>query len=95
MTAPLHGFRDTDDYWTRASSKPLLQRITVPTLMINARDDPFLPGDALPRAEDVSPAVELDFPERGGHVGFVSGSFPGHLTWLPQRILAFFGHPAC
>jgi len=90
VTAPLHGFRDTDDYWTRASAKPLLRSITVPTLMVNARNDPFLPREALPRADEVSPAVELDFPEGGGHVGFASGPFPGNLQWLPRRILDFF-----
>ncbi len=54
VTAPLHGFRDTDDYWTRASSKPLLGQIAVPTLILNARDDPFLPEEALPGADEVS-----------------------------------------
>ena len=91
VTAPLHGFRDTDDYWSRASSKPLLRNIAVPTLMINARNDPFLPAAALPTQADVSPAVTLEFPDSGGHVGFVSRPFPGSLTWLPQRMLEFFG----
>jgi len=92
VTAPLHGFVDTDDYWTRASAKPLLKHITVPTLMINARNDPFLPPHALPQAHEVSDALTLEFPEEGGHVGFVSAPFPGNLAWLPERILAFFGH---
>jgi predicted alpha/beta-fold hydrolase len=90
VTAPLHGFRNTDDYWTRASSKPLIARIAVPTLMINARNDPFLPQHALPRAAEVSQHVMLEFPAGGGHCGFVSGRFPGHLNWLPRRILGFF-----
>lgn len=90
VTAPLHGFRDTDDYWTRASSKPLLRAITVPTLLVNARNDPFLPEDALPRPDEVSAAVQTDFPDGGGHVGFVSGAPPGRLDWLPRRILDFF-----
>jgi predicted alpha/beta-fold hydrolase len=90
VTAPLHGFRDTDDYWTRASSKPWLKRIEVPTLVLNARDDPFLPAAALPGPGDVSAKVTLEQPEEGGHVGFVSGSFPGNLEWLPRRILDFF-----
>jgi len=92
VTAPLHGFRDTDDYWTRASAKPLLGRIAVPTLLINARDDPFLPEAALPTEREVSSAVKLEFPPRGGHVGFVSGPFPGNIGWLPRRILHFFEH---
>ena len=90
VTAPLHGFRDTDDYWTRASAKPWLARIAVPTLVVNARNDPFLPQAALPRPHEVSPAVRLEFPDDGGHVGFVSGRFPGHLEWLPRRIIDFF-----
>jgi predicted alpha/beta-fold hydrolase len=95
VTAPLHGFRDTDDYWTRASSKRGLAGIRVPTLMLNARNDPFLPANALPSAGEVSASVTRDFPDEGGHVGFVSGAFPGHLRWLPQRLLTFFGHRGC
>jgi predicted alpha/beta-fold hydrolase len=91
VTAPLHGFRNTDDYWTRASSKPGLKNVRVPTLVINARNDPFLPAAALPGPGDVSAAVTLEQPEEGGHVGFVSGAFPGNLGWLPRRLLEFFG----
>jgi predicted alpha/beta-fold hydrolase len=90
VTAPLHGFRDTDDYWTRASAKPWLASIRVPTLIINARDDPFMPATALPTEREVSAAVKLEFPDRGGHVGFVSGPFPGNIEWLPSRLLHFF-----
>ncbi len=90
VTAPLHGFRNTDDYWTRASSKPGLGNIRVPTLIANARNDPFLPAHALPRAGEVSDSVALDQPEEGGHAGFVSGRFPGNLGWLPKRVLEFF-----
>ena len=89
VTAPLHGFHGVDDYWTRASSKPRLGRIRVPTLLVNARNDPFLPSEALPGPHEVSSSVELEFPEQGGHVGFVTGPFPGRLDWLPRRILRF------
>ena len=89
-TAPIHGFKDAPDYWQRASSKPWLGRIRVQTLMIGARNDPFFPGEALPTATEVSDRVALEFSQTGGHVGFVSGRFPGHLDWLPSRILRFF-----
>lgn len=90
VTAPLHGFRDTDDYWTRASSKPVLGRIEVPTLLLNARNDPFLPEAALPGAAELSGAVRAEFPEEGGHAAFVSGAFPGDIAWMPRRVTAFF-----
>lgn len=88
VTAPLHGFRDTEDYWTRASSKPLLPRIVVPTLLLNARNDPFLPAEALPVRREVSPTVTLDFPDEGGHVGFLAAG-PGGNDWMPRRVLRF------
>jgi len=88
-TAPIHVFKDADDYWTRASSKPWLQHIQIPTLLINARNDPFLPAAALPQEREVSASVNLEIPDSGGHVGFVSGSFPGSIAWLPHRIFRF------
>lgn len=90
VTAPLHGFTDADDYWRRASSKPWLAAIRLPCLVLNAQNDPFLPASALPTLAQVAAQVTLDFPRQGGHVGFVSGRWPGHLDWLPQRILRFF-----
>ena len=89
-TAPIHGFKDATDYWQRSSSKPWLRRSRIPTLMINARNDPFFPGDALPTTAEVSDRVTLEFSQTGGHVGFVTGKFPGDLSWLPSRILRFF-----
>jgi predicted alpha/beta-fold hydrolase len=89
-TAPVHGFKDADDYWTRSSSKPWLKQIQIPTLLINARNDPFLPASALPHDGEVSASVTLEFSNSGGHVGFVSGRWPGQLEWLPRRILGFF-----
>jgi uncharacterized protein len=83
FTAPLHGFRGVDDYWTSSSSGPWLERIAVPTLVLNARNDPFLPErDLLAAAGKAAPCVLLEFPPRGGHVGF-SGS------WLAARLLKF------
>ena len=93
-TAPFHGFKDAEDYWNQSSSKPWLKEIEVPTLMINARNDPFFPGEGLPGRQEVSASVTLEYPESGGHVGFVSGNFPGHLRWLPRRMLRFFFNSA-
>jgi len=90
VTAPLHGYRDADDYWHRASSKPHLRGIRLPTLVINPKNDPFLPARHLPGPADVSAHVELEQPAEGGHVGFVSGPWPGRLDWLPRRLVRFF-----
>ena len=90
VTAPLHGFRDTDDYWHRASSWPGLAAIRVPTLVINARNDPFMPEAALERTRTASKHVTLEFPAGGGHAGFLSGPFPGRHGWLARRLLEFF-----
>jgi hypothetical protein len=90
VTAPLHGFAGTIDYWTRASSKPWLSGIAVPTLVINARNDPFIPARSLPTQRDVSAFVTLEQPRHGGHAGFAGGRFPGHVDWLPARLLHYF-----
>jgi len=90
FTAPVHGFKNVNDYWQRSSSKPLLTQIAVPTLIINAKNDPFLPRSALPRKREVSRHVTLELTEEGGHVGFVSGTFPGNLNWLPDRLIRYF-----
>jgi predicted alpha/beta-fold hydrolase len=90
VTAPLHGFRDVDDYWAKASSGPFLERIRVPTLLLNARNDPFLPEHALLAAtRKAAPSVMLEFPRTGGHAGFLSGPFPGRHGWLARRLLEF------
>jgi predicted alpha/beta-fold hydrolase len=87
VTAPLHGYRDTDDYWHRASAKHVLNDITVNTLVLNAKNDPFLPARHLPRS--ASSHVRLEYPDHGGHVGFANGAPPGRLDWLPRRIVRF------
>ncbi|GGY17383.1 YheT family hydrolase [Paludibacterium paludis] len=90
VTAPLHGFANALDYWERSSSKTRLADIHCPTLVLNARNDPFLPESALPAQDAVSGRVTLEFPADGGHVGFVTGRFPGRIDWLPRRLMAFF-----
>jgi predicted alpha/beta-fold hydrolase len=90
VTAPLHGFRGVDHYWTAASSGPYLEGIRVPTLLLNARNDPFLPEqDLLAATRKTSRSTVLEFPDTGGHVGFVSGPFPGRHDWLALRLLHF------
>ena len=87
VTAPLHGFAGANDYWSRASSKPWLGGIAVPTLVVNARNDPFIPASSLPTHSE-SRAVTLEQPEHGGHAGFPHVA--GRLDWLPRRIVKFF-----
>jgi predicted alpha/beta-fold hydrolase len=86
FTAPLHGFRDTDDYWRRASAKPLMGAIGVPALALNALNDPFVPAASLPQPGDVSRHVTLWQPPHGGHVGFAQGAWPGHVRGLPDAV---------
>jgi predicted alpha/beta-fold hydrolase len=90
VTAPLHGFAGVEDYWRRASSKPWLKCVAVPTLVLNARNDPFVPGASLPGPREVGRAVVLEQPETGGHAGFLGPPFPGRLGWLPARLVSFF-----
>jgi predicted alpha/beta-fold hydrolase len=86
FTGPLHGFAGADDYYRRASAKPHLERIRVPALVLNARNDPFLPAAVLPSAREVGAHVTLWQPAHGGHVGFARGRWPGHLRALPESV---------
>jgi predicted alpha/beta-fold hydrolase len=86
FTAPLHGFRDSDDYWRRASAKPLMGAIGIPALALNALNDPFVPAASLPRQAGVSRHVILWQPAHGGHVGFAQGALPGHVRGLPDAV---------
>jgi len=86
FTAPLHGFRDTEDYWTRGSAKPHLASVRVPALVVNARNDPFIPAASLPKPGEVGAHVRLWQPAHGGHVGFPMGPPPGHVRGMPERV---------
>lgn len=90
FTAPLHGFRDTDDYWARASAKPVLSDIRVPALALNALNDPFVPADSLPTPQQAGPQVTLWQPAQGGHVGFPVSlpplGLPGHVMAMPEAV---------
>ncbi len=90
-TAPAHGFAGVGDYWRRASARPWLGGIAVPTLILNAANDPFVPARALPDPAALPPAVRFECPHDGGHVGFLAGAWPGSQEWLAARVLAHFG----
>ena len=82
VTAPVHGFADARDYYTKSSSLPLLNHISIPTLLLSAVDDPFLPPAVLAQVRNTAgdnPSLTLEFPDHGGHVGFVAGQWP----WRP------------
>ena len=89
VTAPLHGFKNTDDYWTRASAKPHMERIQLPALALNALNDPFIPAWSLPLPSDVSASVTLWQPPQGGHVGFPGGRFPANVRVMPAAVTAY------
>ncbi len=94
-TAPLHGFADAADYYRQASSRPLLPHLDVPTLLVNARNDPFLPPACYPVAEAAaSDALTLETPASGGHVGFVTLGAPDGAYWSERRATAFLADAA-
>jgi hypothetical protein len=90
ITAPLHGFTGVDHYYTSSSSRQYLRNINVPTLILHAKDDPFMSSDVIPEPDELSPSITLEVTERGGHVGFVGGKYPWRPEyWLDQRIPEF------
>lgn len=91
ITAPLHGFKNAKEYYELSSCRQFLKDIEIPTLILHAKNDPFVPTIALPTVNEVSTSVTLEISEEGGHVGFISGKFfwqPEY--WLEQRILNYF-----
>ena len=86
FTAPVHGFKSTEDYWGRGSAKPHLHRIRIPALVVNARNDPFIPAWSLPHQNEVGDHVTLWQPAHGGHVGFPTGRIPGHVRSMPDAV---------
>ncbi|MDX1836398.1 hydrolase [Legionella taurinensis] len=89
VTAPLHGFAHVHAYYRQASCHAYLSNIATPTLIIHALDDPFMTPDVVPEEKDLSDQITLELSERGGHVGFISGSFIGQpVYWLEERIPA-------
>jgi predicted alpha/beta-fold hydrolase len=87
-TAPIHGFRDADDYYARSSSIHFLDKITTPALCVSATDDPFLPAEVLEKAKTVaSPAVEFHITQFGGHTGFIAGSAPWRCEYWAEELV--------
>lgn len=85
VTAVLYGATDADDYYAKNAAKPWLIHISVPTLILNAKNDPFIPVETLPTSDEVSSSVTLEYPETGGHAGF-----PGDNNWFSTHLLEFF-----
>jgi uncharacterized protein len=90
FTAPLHGFAGVGDYWRRAAAKPLLAKVRVPALVVNARNDPFIPPSSLPGRHEAGSAMTFWQPKVGGHVGWAtpegSMGLRGHVGALPETV---------
>jgi predicted alpha/beta-fold hydrolase len=87
VTAPLHGFDGADHYYTVSSSRQYLKGIVVPTLLLHARDDPFMTEKAIPGKKEIPESVVMEVSPHGGHVGFVGGAWPWRARyWLEERI---------
>ena len=88
LTARLHGFADAEEYYARSSALGFLSRVRVPTLLLSAVDDPFLPADVLDEvraAAAANPCLTVEFHARGGHVGFVGGRLPWRPDYYAER----------
>jgi len=88
-TAPIHGFKSAQDYYTKSSSKQFLKSIKTPTLIIHAWDDPFMTPRVLPNPDELSDSITLEVSRRGGHVGFIGGTILKPNFWLEDRIIRF------
>ena len=89
-TAPIHGFSGVEEYYSVSSSRQYLRGIQKPTLILHAKDDPFMSEDVIPSSQELSSSIKLEVTETGGHVGFVAGKFPWRPQyWLEQRIPLF------
>jgi predicted alpha/beta-fold hydrolase len=91
ITAPLHGYLDAADYYQKCSSANFLKTIDTPTLVIHAKDDPFMHHTIVPTAETLSSKVGIEVSEQGGHVGFLQGTPWQPKIWMHQRANSFLG----
>jgi predicted alpha/beta-fold hydrolase len=90
ITAPLHGFEGADDYYQKCSAQNFLKAIATPTLVVHAKDDPFMHSSIVPDVKTLSPKVCLELSEKGGHVGFMQGTPWRPEIWIQQRANDFF-----
>lgn len=90
ITSDLYDFKNADDYYQRCSCKPLLNQIELPTLILHALDDPFIPKECVPGPNEISASSKLEVTPFGGHVGFVAGKPWSPVFWLPHRVISFF-----
>jgi predicted alpha/beta-fold hydrolase len=88
-TAKINGFASAEDYYKKSSAKQFLKSITTPTLIIHAKDDPFMTPEVIPTPQEISSSVALKILEHGGHVGFISGSLLHPKYWLEEEIIDF------
>jgi uncharacterized protein len=89
-TAPIHGFLNAEDYWKKSSARQFLNQISIPTLLLNARNDPFLAPECFPFAEaKQNPHLFFEAPGSGGHVGFID-LVHGIEPWSERRVVEFF-----
>jgi predicted alpha/beta-fold hydrolase len=89
-TAPVHGFKSAQDYYTKCSSRQFLKDIKIPTLIIHSKDDPFMTIDILPSQEELSKTIDFELCTHGGHVGFIGGTFFKPDYWLEKRVVTYF-----
>jgi len=89
ITAPLHGFKSAKEYYTKSSSRQFLKNIQVPTLLLQAANDPFMPTEVIPKDDELSETITLEVSRSGGHVGFVSNKGFKPVYWVEQRIVGF------
>lgn len=89
ITAPLHGFGNAAEYYEHSSARRFLATISIPTLILHALDDPFIPPSVLPSNDELAPHTVLEISRYGGHVGFINDVAVFNADWLERRISAF------
>ncbi|MDQ7050230.1 MAG: hydrolase [Enterobacterales bacterium] len=90
VTAPVHGYKNAEDYYQKASARQFVKHIQVPTLIIQAKDDPFMNHSVIPDCHETPNNVILEANENGGHVGFVDGNWPWQAEYYLERRIPEF-----